>query len=219
VLASCLRAGLFILVADGLSLSQAATLWTGPNIKFTQSANSRSDVILAGKVVLTRSGSQVLYNTAAGERFAGASSPADTQWAFGSLTNFSTLKYQSLESIRTGANGNLGARILNQPMVMHLTNEDIYLSVKFTAWGEHGAGGFAYTRSTPVQPNMSITISSGASIILTWPTNFTGLTLQSTTNLFSSVWATNSAAPVVINGQNTVTNPMSGAQQFYRLSQ
>src|SRR6516225_4493771 len=86
VLASCLRAGLFILVADGLSLSQAATLWTGPNIKFTQSANSRSDVILAGKVVLTRSGSQVLYNTAAGERSAGASSPADTLWAFGSLT-------------------------------------------------------------------------------------------------------------------------------------
>jgi hypothetical protein len=207
------------LVADGLSLSQAATLWTGPNIKFTQSANSRSDVILAGKVVLTRSGNQVLYNTAAGERSAGASSPADTLWAFGSLTNFSALKYQSLESIRAGANGNLAARILNQPMVMHLTNEDIYLSIKFTAWGEHDAGGFAYTRSTPVQPNVSITISSGATIILTWPTNFTALTLQSTTNLFSSVWSTNPAAPVVINGLNTVTNLISGAQQFYRLSQ
>jgi hypothetical protein len=34
-------------------------------------------------------------------------------------------------------------------------------------------------------------------------------TLQSTTNL----------APVVIAGQNTVTNPISGAQRFYRLKQ
>jgi hypothetical protein len=55
---------------------------------------------------------------------------------------------------------------------------------------------------------------------LTWPTNAAGFTLQFTTNLGSSaVWTTNSPAPVVVNGQNTVTNPISGAQQFYRLSQ
>jgi hypothetical protein len=222
VLASCLRAGLFLLVANGLSLSHAATLWTGPNIRFTQSANSKSDVILPGKVVLTRGSNQILYNTAAGERLAGNSSPADTQWAFGTLSNFSTLKFQSLQSIRAGANHNLAGRILNQPMVLHLTNEDVYLSVRFTAWGQHDAGGFAYTRSTPavpVQPSVSITTSSGANIILTWPTNFTGLSLQSATNLVSPVWATNSAIPVVINGFNIVTNPISSTQQFYRLSQ
>jgi hypothetical protein len=55
---------------------------------------------------------------------------------------------------------------------------------------------------------------------LTWPTNAVGFTLQSTTNLHSpAAWVTNSPAPVVINGQNTVTNPISGAQQFYRLRQ
>ncbi len=42
--------------------------------------------------------------------------------------------------------------------------------------------------------------------------------VQSTTNLLSpSAWVTNSAAPVVIAGQNTVTNPLTGAQKFYRL--
>jgi hypothetical protein len=42
--------------------------------------------------------------------------------------------------------------------------------------------------------------------------------LQSTTNLVSPVvWSTNSPAPVVIADQNTVTNPITGAQQFYRL--
>jgi len=62
-------------------------------------------------------------------------------------------------------------------------------------------------------------IRSAANVILTWPTNAAGFTLQSTTNLGSSaVWTTNSPAPVVVNGQNTVTNPISGAQQFYRLA-
>ncbi len=56
-----------------------------------------------------------------------------------------------------------------------------------------------------------------------WPVagfDYTGYTLQSTTNLVSpAVWSTNSPAPVVINGQNTVSNPITGAQQFYRLVQ
>jgi len=42
--------------------------------------------------------------------------------------------------------------------------------------------------------------------------------LQSTTNLDSpAVWSTNSPSPVVIAGQNTVTNPITGTQQFFRL--
>jgi len=44
--------------------------------------------------------------------------------------------------------------------------------------------------------------------------------LQSATNLVPPVvWSTNSPGPVVVNGQFTVTNPVSGTQQFYRLSQ
>jgi hypothetical protein len=71
--------------------------------------------------------------------------------------------------------------------------------------------------ASPVQLTM---IPCGANVILAWPTNYAGFTLQSTTNLVSSaVWTTNSPAPVVVNGQNTVTNPISGTQQFYRLSQ
>jgi hypothetical protein len=70
------------------------------------------------------------------------------------------------------------------------------------------------------QPQLAI-ISSEANVILTWPTNATGFILQSATNLGSSaaVWTTNSPTPVVVDGQNTVTNPISGVQQFFRLSQ
>ena len=69
--------------------------------------------------------------------------------------------------------------------------------------------------SSPAQ--LTIT-ASGTNVILTWPTNAVGFTLQSTTNLFSpAAWVSNSPAPVVIADQNTVTSPITGAQRFYRL--
>src|SRR5439155_24179086 len=70
-----------------------------------------------------------------------------------------------------------------------------------------------------IQPQLTI-IPSGPYVILTWPTNYAGFTLQSTTNLGSSaVWPTVFPRPVVIGGQNVVINTVSGTQQFYRLSQ
>jgi hypothetical protein len=61
-------------------------------------------------------------------------------------------------------------------------------------------------------PQLTIN-SSGANVILTWPTNATGFTLESTTNLAPPViWTT-------VSGQNAVTNPISARQMFYRLSQ
>ena len=52
------------------------------------------------------------------------------------------------------------------------------------------------------------------------PLRGTGFTLQSTMNLGpSAFWTTNTSAPVIVNDQNVVTNPISGAQQFFRLSQ
>jgi hypothetical protein len=126
--------------------SYAATLWIGPSIVWTKSGSTPSDTILAGKVVLTRSNGGVLYNTAMGESFPGTNSPIGTKWAFGSLSNYSTLTYQSMDSMR---NGDLAALILNQPMVMHIIADDIYLSVTFTIWGQNGAGTVSYIRSTP----------------------------------------------------------------------
>ena len=71
--------------------------------------------------------------------------------------------------------------------------------------------------SSPAQLTI---IPSGPNLILMWPTNAVGFVLQSTTNLGSSaLWSTNSPAPLVANGLNTVTNPITGGQQFYRLGQ
>lgn len=157
-------ASLLLCFAGSVTLSQAATVWNGPLVNFTESGSTPSDTVLAGKVVLTRGGNNVLYNTAAGETFAGVSSPLDTEWGFGTLNNFASLTYQSLASLR---DGDLAARILNQPMVMHIVSRDIYLSVEFTAWGQHGAGGFSYTRSTPaaaVPPTVNITSPAAGAV-------------------------------------------------------
>jgi len=87
-----------------------------------------------------------------------------------------------------------------------------------------GSSGSGTVFSLSFRPQLTV-IPSGADIILTWPTNvagfdYTGYTLQTTTNLVSpAVWTAVSPGPVVINGQNAVTNPISGTQQFYRLRQ
>jgi uncharacterized repeat protein (TIGR03803 family) len=86
--------------------------------------------------------------------------------------------------------------------------------------GGSSGNGTVFSISLPVTPPQLAVIPFGANVILTWPTNAPGFTLQSAANLVSSaLWTTVSPAPVVVNGQNTVTNPISSTQQFYRLSQ
>jgi uncharacterized repeat protein (TIGR03803 family) len=81
-----------------------------------------------------------------------------------------------------------------------------------------GTSGHGTVFSLFIQPQLKIT-AAGPDVVLTWPTNYDGFTLQSTTNLVLPVWITNSQVPVIMNGQSTITNPISGDQQFFRLSQ
>jgi uncharacterized repeat protein (TIGR03803 family) len=86
-----------------------------------------------------------------------------------------------------------------------------------TAGGGSSGFGIVFGLSLP-PPQLTIT-ASGTNVILAWPTNVVGFTLQSTTNLLSpAAWVSYSGS-VVIAGQNTVTNPITGAQNFYRLIQ
>lgn len=82
--------------------------------------------------------------------------------------------------------------------------------------------GTVFSLSFPPQPR--ITRSMGQ-VILAWPTNYAGFdysayNLESTSNLGpSAIWTTNLPEPVIVNGQYTVTNPVSGTLQFFRLAQ
>jgi uncharacterized repeat protein (TIGR03803 family) len=91
----------------------------------------------------------------------------------------------------------------------------------YNSGGDFSGNGTVFSITLPQPPQLRI-IRSAGNVILSWPTNAAGLTftLQSTTNLVSPAgWTTVSPASVVFNGQNAVTNPISGTQQFYRLSQ
>jgi len=83
--------------------------------------------------------------------------------------------------------------------------------------------GTVFKLSLPA-PRLMLTLS-GTNVALSWPTqnagfDYTGYTLKSTANLVPPVaWSTDSTTPTVVNGQNSVTIPISSPQKFYRLSQ
>jgi uncharacterized repeat protein (TIGR03803 family) len=86
-----------------------------------------------------------------------------------------------------------------------------------------GSSNVGTVFSLSFRPRLTIDVA-GTNVILLWPANFAGFdfagyTLQATTNLTSPVWTTNFPATVLINGNYTVTNPISVTRQFFRLSQ
>jgi len=72
-------------------------------------------------------------------------SPAGTEWAYGSLIDYNKLNYQSWENWH----GKNPRSSINRDAVLHLVEENIYIGIKFTGWGGSGTGSFSYTRTTP----------------------------------------------------------------------
>jgi uncharacterized protein (DUF2141 family) len=150
-------------LAGAGTLAHASTIWTGSTINFTHSAGTGelADTLVNGAVVLTRGSFGGLYNSATEGGANSGSSPADTEWAEGSLANYNSLSYGPcpLEA------GNHPPGFVGTTYVVHLINEDIYLSLTLTSWGGQGGAGdksFSYTRSTPAvvappTPTISIT--------------------------------------------------------------
>jgi Bacterial Ig domain len=157
-----LLAHLFIFLAMATPTANATpTIWNGSTITFTHSTatGNLQDQLTSG-VTLTRSSSGGgLYNAMTESGAVSGTSPEDTAWAIGSLANYNTLTYGPcpLEA------GNHPPGYVNTTFVVHLINEDIYLSLKLTAWGGQGGSGdksFTYIRSTPaivVVPTVTIT--------------------------------------------------------------
>jgi len=72
-------------------------------------------------------------------------------------------------------------------------------------------GGLQLLPSLNARPN-------GNELILSWPTNAVGFTLQSTLDLTPPVtWLDSTSVPAVIGARFTLTNTPSGGARFYRL--
>lgn len=208
---------LFALLAGAGFPSRAETLWTGPVTNFVQSADSPADELVPGAVSLTRAYSQWLYNPDAGDQGPAPGTPTDTEWAFGTIDNYQALFYQSFDSYR---NGDLSSLLVGNPMVVHLVNEDIYLSLTFSQWPQHG-GFFAYTRSTPAaaSPSGPILTAAGAtngrfSFFFT-ATAGSNYVVQTSSNLLNwTPFSTNTAATNQVLVSDAIA---SQAARFYRV--
>jgi uncharacterized repeat protein (TIGR03803 family) len=134
------------------------------------------------------------------------------KYGYGTVFSFSTngTNFTVLHPFTAGSDG-------AEPQGLMLSGNTLYGIGEIGGTDDYGTV-FSLTVTLPVAPQLAIA-RSGTNVILRWPTNATGYTLVSATNLGSPVWLTNSPAPVVVNTNNTVTNGISGTRKFYRLSQ
>jgi len=124
-------------------------IWSGEKIEFVK--NGDSDPTLEANqdritpsVAITRdnSGGEI-YNIELELTSAKSISPLGTEWAIGAVSNISNLSFQTFRN----AVGN-PKNVVGKGLVMHIIEEDIYLSVEFKSWGQSKNGGFSYERST-----------------------------------------------------------------------
>ena len=135
-------------------LASAAQVWTGPLTTFTLLSGAdptlpENQDRITPNVWITRGLNMGIYNAKTESGYTRFSSPADTEWAYGTLANYASLAYTNW----AGCSGNNPRSMVGQDAVVHLISDDIYLSVRFTDWGVQSAGGFSYLRSTPAPPS------------------------------------------------------------------
>lgn len=72
---------------------------------------------------------------------------------------------------------------------------------------------------TPPPPSLTLQRLSSTTLRLLWPADADRpFNLVSKTNLTTGLWAAEPSSPAIVGTNNVVTNTISGAQQFYRLS-
>ncbi|MEO0570720.1 MAG: hypothetical protein AAF039_03375 [Bacteroidota bacterium] len=144
-------------VIEEVETTSGSTIFDGPVISFTKSPNANFTMaanqdFITNNVIITRGNTMGLFNIAQEDGFApgmrNSPSPAGTEWAVGSIGD-------DLNSLSFGTWGNTvgnpNTAVANgTSYVVHLIEDDIFLSVIFTQWsqGSEGGGGFSYERTT-----------------------------------------------------------------------
>ncbi len=150
-------------------LAHATEVWTGPTIIYKQPAAYQPGDLstvdqITGDVWFTRGSGKPPFNAAPPYNetsYNGTTSPENTEWAFGNISQYASLTYDTWANVIGGEQGgDLSTSLPNQPLVMHIITDDIYLSIEFSSW-THGGAGFTYQRSTPAvsmpAPTVAIT--------------------------------------------------------------
>ncbi|MCX6695424.1 MAG: hypothetical protein NTU61_03935 [Candidatus Altiarchaeota archaeon] len=109
------------------------------------------------RVCIARGDIMQIYNSALEQKADGASparSPLGTEWAFGNCANKSSFAFNTF--INTSNFYPPG--VVGRDMCLHLTEEDLYVDVKFESYGGgDSGGGFSYTRGEVILPQATST--------------------------------------------------------------
>ena len=128
--------------------TSSSNIWNGP-VKFFQKKDNTNQLeknnqdSITENVIITRgnSGGQI-FNIAKENEADKYKSPIGTEWAIGSLNQIDSLVFKDFR---------LAVKpqyVVGKKLVLHLIEEDIYLSVEFKSWSSGKKGGFSYERST-----------------------------------------------------------------------
>jgi len=124
-------------------------VWDGPIISFEKEdeADYRNKInqdSITKNVKITRGndGGQI-FNIAKENSSDKYKSPIGTEWAIGNLDQIDSLIF---DSFRIAVKPQF---VVGKKLVMHLIDDDIYLSVEFESWSGGKKGGFSYNRSSP----------------------------------------------------------------------
>ena len=121
----------------------SSTIWNGSLKSFTKTDGSDPNEVnnqdrLTAKVWITRgnNGGQI-YNAAQEDKSDKYKSPIGTEWAVGNINDLDKLIFYDFRIAIQPKN------IVGKDLVLHLIEEDIYLSVKFKSWSQGQKGGFS----------------------------------------------------------------------------
>ena len=147
----------FVVCAVGLVVLMSSQpvygqqVWTGYSYTFTKAdwanwTDPANQDRITSQTWITRQDYEGIFNIAMEGGYSYPPSPANTEWAYGSATDWASLTFQPWADW-------LGwwprYNILHRPAVLHLINEDIYLDIKFVSWTCcANGGGFTYVRAT-----------------------------------------------------------------------
>ena len=129
--------------------TQSYEIWNGSIITFEKvDGSDPSDALnqdrITEKVWITRgnNGGQI-YNAKIETAPDKSESPIGTEWAIGNLDQIETLEFKDFRSAVGKPQD-----VVGKNLVLHLMDDDFYLSVKFSSWSQGQKGGFSYERST-----------------------------------------------------------------------
>lgn len=135
------------------SIGPNTQVYNGPAITFSKPGFADFNLAenqdrITDNVWITRANNQSIFNVRTENRYNEDVSPADTEWARGTLSELETLCFDNFDAVT----GNQKSALPGQTFVVHLITDDIYLELTFLSWGrqsEAGGGSFSYSRTTP----------------------------------------------------------------------